>query len=371
LGEALIAPINTLARRFSLDEKSGADLFSNADNDLLYSEDFSDSTWGKLGVTPPSDQVLPTPYTDTHFKITEDTSDGFHRVTQTLSGISTDSRTFAVLLKAGDRSMCRVQIFGDAVDTAIAVLDLRQGSIVSSSYLYSYVEALRDGWFAFYFTANPLSAGDVTLRLYIDNEESASYMGDGTSGIYFAGAWSYKGTIPRPYTKTTSTVTTTSLTDVSREMALPADEWTVLVRLSAWIDPNETIHKPAFSLSNSLGGTGSNYVYAAIFGQEFRLRTSSEFTLSSISIAPVGGEKTPLYIGVSYNNGFLTSSLNGVTLGSQSTSVDSSSVIYLKIGALQTSNESARLEGSYKSLYYSTYAATAAELEALTAGGQS
>ena len=194
-------------------------------NLLLRSEEFDNASWGKTGLlafgSGSTANVIAAPNaTVTADLITEDTSTGTHALNQsaTITAGATLQTSVYVRPAAGTRHV-RLQVTSDAGANGFrAYFDLSQfsvalqttligtGSAVSNS---AVITSVGNGWYRVSCAGTVATAAtSITLNLFLQPTPtgSASYTGDGTSGIYIWGAQLEQSSTVGEYIPTTSTI---------------------------------------------------------------------------------------------------------------------------------------------------------------------
>ena len=175
---------------FKDDAKGALLLEPQSTNLITYSEDFSNASWLKSGLSVTSGFTSPNG-TANAFKLVEDTSIGEHFIQAT--GITTivDKYSFTLFAKASESSKLRVRGANYFSNVTGADFDLiaKTATNLSSAVNASIVE-MSDGWFKCTFTslANAFAGTNAHYRVYLlDDSGATSYTGDGTSGVYIYG----------------------------------------------------------------------------------------------------------------------------------------------------------------------------------------
>jgi hypothetical protein len=164
-------------------------------------------------------------------KLVEDTSTGGHQV----SGISiawagNTTYTVSIYAKADTRTQLAVA-FGTSSNwvnsSRTATFNLANGTISSQSIapLTASIQALSNGWYRCVVSATTAASPVAsTLVLQLNNGVSASYTGDGTSGLFLWGAQLEAGAFPTSYIPTT-TATATRSADVASITGANFSSW--------------------------------------------------------------------------------------------------------------------------------------------------
>ena len=193
-------------------------------NLCLQSEDFS-TTWTKVAATVTTDAIVSPTGVLNADKLVETTANSSHYAVQSVS-VTTTSRTASIYLKAGERTQTRIEHSGNTGAAGRRItINLSTGAItgattIGTGGLNSFSESIvsvGNGWHRVISTIDPTVTLGNTQALVVqilDNTGSATYIGDGTSGIYPWGAQLEAGAFPTSYIPTTS-ATVTRAADVA------------------------------------------------------------------------------------------------------------------------------------------------------------
>ena len=176
---------------------------STTTNLAIRSEEFDNATWLQTGLNAfgsgsAADAIAAPDGTVTGDSIEEDTSTGFHRVSQTLiSGtISTGTYTASVYVKAAQRSRAYISLDDNAtgeVTAGFALLTQAFNITTAGSWSGSTasIEDVGNGWFRISLTStkgNNSSALTLHVGIAQVSVTTISYPGNGTAGLYVWGA---------------------------------------------------------------------------------------------------------------------------------------------------------------------------------------
>jgi len=184
------------------------------ENLFLYSNDFTNAYWAKSNITLTSNAVDSPIGTLTATKLVETAVSGIHLVQKGATAVPLPiTRNASIYLKAGERTQVYLDYnFGFGYKNTI--VDLSSGSIVSSTFTNTpTLTDEGDGWYRFDYYETNTSTSVTPLRVFIYNG-GISYLGDGTSGVYIAGAqWVDSTEVGNYIETTTSTIQNWTLTD--------------------------------------------------------------------------------------------------------------------------------------------------------------
>ena len=190
-------------------------------NLVTYSEDFSNSYWGKnaLSVTKKTGIVAPDG-SENVYHLQEDTNNLQHQLSVTLTA---GTHAFSVFAK-GDGSGRYLKLYGYGLGSSseAPVFDVDNGIVyeppTQTHFLSASIQDVGNGWYRCSLRADTDGgSGSPTFALVdaTDSHGTAGYTGDGTSGVYLYGAQVEAGSFPTSYIKSNSGSTTTRSADVA------------------------------------------------------------------------------------------------------------------------------------------------------------
>ena len=201
---------------------------STTTNLAIRSEEFDNATWVQTGLNAfgsgsVANAIAAPDGTVTGDLIEEDTSTGFHRVSQTLiSGtISTGTYTASVYVKANQRSRAYISLDDNAtgeVTAGFATLTQTFNITTAGSWSGSTasIEDVGDGWFRISLTSTKGDGSSaLTLRVGISQVSplTISYTGNGIAGLYVWGAQLVASDSNGRYVRTTAVAASVSTTE--------------------------------------------------------------------------------------------------------------------------------------------------------------
>lgn len=176
-------------------------------NLINYSEDFSQSSWSKVGTTVIGG--FPSPNGPTNaYKLVEDTSSGAHYLAFVNISVKSGSYyTSSAFFKKGESNFIQL-LFSSSSHAGgnHANFDLQNGVVGNVSDGVAEIESIGEYYRCSYTSQ---ATASTTTNVFFWKVQSAtssraeSYSGDGTSGVYVWGAQAVKGNAPKPYIKTT------------------------------------------------------------------------------------------------------------------------------------------------------------------------
>jgi hypothetical protein len=162
-----------------------------------------------LGATVTANAIVAPDGNTTADMVVEDTSTGLHRVVQSITlGGTVDSSpyTISVYAKAGTRSRFQFNDTTQGGALGLAIFDLAAGTVVSGVGTGTgTITNVGNGWYrcAVVVTKGLSVTGSPQIVL-VSSGTTASYTGDGTSGLYVWGLQANLGSTALPYRSTTT-----------------------------------------------------------------------------------------------------------------------------------------------------------------------
>jgi len=258
-------------------------------NLLLQSENLA-TTWAPTGSSVSVNTAISPDGQTTADTLTEDTSTGNHSVNSAaIAWAGNTTYTCAVYAKANTRSLL-VVAFGTANNWVNsqrnAVFNLSNGTIFSQagSSVTASIQALPNNWYRCVMTATTIASPLAsTVQLQLHDGSSASYTGNGTSGLFIWGAQLEVGSFPTSYIPTTTATVTrsadvASITGANFSSWYRQDEGTVFAEgSSAWASGN---------FVGSSDNTNNNRIFVGVTsGPSSRLLiTTSGSSAASITV---------------------------------------------------------------------------------------
>ena len=310
------------------DDSEGALLLEPQRTNLItYSSDFSDASWSKTGASATSGFTSPDGTTNA-FKLVEGTNNGIHQLKAI--GISTvvDRYNFSVFVKPNGRNEIRIvgtNYFSSGTD---AYFNLETKVITYGARAENgLIETLANGWFRCSFSSSggEFVGNNAHMNIETALNNSNSYQGDGTSGVYIYGAMVEQGSYATSYIPTQgSTVTrlADSCSQTPPDGVIGQTEGTVFLDFKPQtLDATSRFLSIENSSSVSNGWMG---IFSALVSGDIRFRFYGDgWDFNSTLII----EKDTRYkIAVSYKNGVQTSAyVNGNLIGNLTASLSGKS----------------------------------------------
>lgn len=180
----------TLASRGLIIEESRTNL-------RTYSEDFSQATYGKTGITISSVSDTSPSGGATIQKLLEDTSTGAHGFD--FLNAQTGTQTFSIFLKAAGRQWGRL-----TANSVVTWFDLQNGVIGTVGVGHTaLITNFGNGWYRCSVSFNAALSNTIQIRA-ATGDTNLTYTGDGASGIFAWGAQLEAGSFPTSYIPTTT-----------------------------------------------------------------------------------------------------------------------------------------------------------------------
>jgi hypothetical protein len=205
-------------------------------NLLLRSEEFNNAYWNKNnGISVQLTSILSPSGSQNVYKVIENTNNSSHNIFRGgLSVLPSNIYTFSIYLKISEIKRNKVFLrFDRRIDTGgplrPARFNLIDGTIENvGSELTASIQKLNNGWYRCSITINtPVSLINAVVEL--SDNETRTYTGDGTSGIYIWGAQLEAGAFPTSYIPTQGSTRTRQ----------PDNASITGKNFSSWYNPNE------------------------------------------------------------------------------------------------------------------------------------
>jgi hypothetical protein len=234
-------------------------------NLFTYSEDFTNAVWIKVGATINANSTTAPDGNTTADKLTEDSSTGIHTAAVLAGQATGGDYTFSVFVKAAGRTkfqLAEAFSIGGNVN-----FDLTAGTATTVGPAKNgRIENYGNGWYK--CSATWAFTGGATVVLYcnlLDSAGSASYAGNGTSGVNIWGAQLEAGSFGTSYIPTTTAAVTRNADVISKTSVsslIGQTEGTIFaeIKVSKLLG---TASRYIFHISD---GTTNNRIYMAFSG---------------------------------------------------------------------------------------------------------
>ena len=332
-------------------------------NLVTQSENFGASVWNvsAAGITVIADAIAAPDGTMTADKLQEASSTDNHRRGFAISG--SNDKIFSFFAKAGERTKVRTWSFPGG-NTQAATFDLSEGAVVdgSSAGKEAKIEDYGNDWYRCSVKVDGNQTAVVVGPMIdgISGASTATYTGDGSSGVYVWGAQIEDNvSFPTSYIKSNSGSTTTRSADVA---SIPVADFgynqsagTVTVEVDSLM--TTLVGNPmAYNFNN-----GTSQERLTVFASQGTWRfvaTDGNTQQSSLLVGTFGEAK----IASSFEQNKFNHCVNA-TLGTEDTSGTMPTITELGIGSQLGGNQ---LNGHIKSIQYYPRRLTNAQLVDLT-----
>jgi hypothetical protein len=199
-------------------------------NLLLRSEEFDNAAWGKFQASVTNNETTSPDGVISADALIEDTLAGEHRTSTTSTASLNTSLTVSLYVKTRPGGVARSIrlllannastgnsiscVFTNALNVFTAATPVNSGTASNAA---ATVLDVGNGWYRITLSGIPdtgTGAGTALLRINLHTGSTASYTGDGISGLYLWGAQLEAGAFPTSYIPTT-TATVTRSADVA------------------------------------------------------------------------------------------------------------------------------------------------------------
>jgi hypothetical protein len=174
-------------------------------NLLLQTQQFDNAAWSKVRTTITANSTVAPDGTSTADKLVEDTTaSSTHFTSQSANYTAGTTYTLSVSVKAAERSWFDIQLPAALMGTIRnAFFDVSNGTVGTvTSGVTAAIVSTGNGWYRCSVTFTPTaSAGTGSAFLLANADNSISYTGDGTSGLFLWGAQLEVGSTATTYTR--------------------------------------------------------------------------------------------------------------------------------------------------------------------------
>lgn len=190
-------------------------------NVFLRSQELDSASWNQLAFATATANATASPDgTTTADKLVETAVNNIHRSGQDPLTTAAGFRTFSVYAKVAERSKFELLVYNGVGQfsyrfdlSAVTATQTSTNAIYTSQS--TAIEQLGSGWFRCSMTATWTGTAGGCYIYLNDNSGTQSYLGDGTSGIYFWGAQMEEGAFPSSYIPTAGASATRAADNIS------------------------------------------------------------------------------------------------------------------------------------------------------------
>jgi hypothetical protein len=355
-------------------------------NLVLRSEEFDDAAWTKTRSSITTDTIVAPDGTLTGDKFVANTDNNTHFLQQVPSGTSVigQSYTLTVYAKAGEYSALEIRVpagAGLSTTNQAQSYNLLNGAVatVAGGASTGSMTFIGNGWWRCSFTIVADNAGAFTFwfRLAQAFGASATFAGDGFSGIYIWGAQLEEGAFPTSYIKTEASQVT-RLADSARMTGTNFSSWfggapegSVYVEAVSFglISTSATDRRHFFSFSENTLGIALNQNALFVGGVTNGVFTISRAFNDSTTTSGGSGVTTlvngqPIKYATTFNSETIQRATNGIAGTDITRQLNSGAFLLLTIGAQPDGIRV--LNGHMRKLAYYPKQLTATQLQALT-----
>ncbi len=183
-------------------------------NLCLQSQTFDNASWTKSAATVSADAIVAPDGTTTADKIVEDATSASHTVYQSITLVAASVYTWSVYAKAGERTWLQLNAHdGSAHKT---YFDLANGVVgTNAAGNTAAITALANGWYRCTLSRTAGVTGGFLEAGAASADNTASYAGDITKGLYVWGAQIEAAAFPSSYIPTTTASATRAADSLS------------------------------------------------------------------------------------------------------------------------------------------------------------
>ena len=184
------------------DSSNGVALLEPArTNDIERSEEFDNTYWTKYDTSVTANQETSPNGSVTADKIIEDTGASTHIVGRAFGFTSGTTYSVSVFAKHNGRNL-QVSAGNTSTWAGSVKFDLENGVVLSEANGTGKIENFGNGWFRCIVTGTAGATASTNINFGLLDNQTTSYTGDGTSGVYLFGAMRETGSYATSYIPT-------------------------------------------------------------------------------------------------------------------------------------------------------------------------
>jgi hypothetical protein len=161
-------------------------------NLFTYSEQFNDTSWTKANATISANVINSPIGTLTADKLVENSANDIHYINGSSITFTAGTYSVSIFAKAAERNVLQIFLNGSANVDAYANFNLTTGVVSAFNAATATIQSFGDGWYRCILTTTVASSTVPSAYFCIQNSttatRAASYLGNGTSGLFIWGA---------------------------------------------------------------------------------------------------------------------------------------------------------------------------------------
>lgn len=208
-------------------EKEGLLIEEQRTNQALYSQDLSNAYWPKARVITTTGFSAPDGSNNAIKLIPNTEAASSHYISKPLSAVAGNAYVWSIFVKAGEYTKCRLNFSGSATTNNMSCdFDLITGTATGvTSEGVPTITPLADGWFRVSSkTEVYATSGVVNINIWIMEQNTTTFTGDGIKGLYIWGAQFEQGATMTSFIPTTTATATRAADDCTLQRS-GNDNW--------------------------------------------------------------------------------------------------------------------------------------------------